>query len=60
MLRSSSSGIKRTGEEMTTNLLLVEAVLVDVAQAAPDLRRFAQRLVEILEVEDGRCPDRPR
>ncbi len=34
-------------------LLPVEAALVDVAQAAPDLGRLAQRLVKILEVEDG-------
>ena len=34
-------------------LLPVEAALVDVAQAAPDLGRFAQRLVKILEMEDG-------
>ena len=35
-------------------LPLVEAALVDVAQAAPDLGGFAQRLVKILQVEDGR------
>ena len=56
MLRSTSSGMKRTGELMTMNFALVEATLVEVAQAAPDLRRFAQRLVKVLEVEDGRSP----
>ena len=38
---------------MTTNFRRSQTALVKVAQAAPDLGGFAQRLVEVLEVEDG-------
>ena len=34
-------------------LSLVETTLVNVSKATSDLRRFPQRLVEVLEVEDG-------
>jgi hypothetical protein len=39
-----------TGEEMTTY-----TGLVHIAQAAADFGRFAQRLMKILQVEDGRA-----
>ena len=54
-LRSISSGRKRTAERDDDELAPVEAALVDVAQAAADLRGIAQGIVEVLEVEDGRA-----
>ena len=41
---------RRTDDD---ELAVAVTALVDVAQAAPDLGRFPQWLVEILEVEDG-------
>ena len=34
-------------------LPLIAAIFIDVAQAAPDLRKLAQRVVEVFQVEDA-------
>ena len=39
---------------------LVAAAFVDIPQAPPDFRRFAQRLMEVHEVKNGRDRDAPR
>jgi hypothetical protein len=53
-LRSSSSGMARTGEVMTVNFSAVEAGGFDVAEAAAaDGGGVAEGFVEVFEVEDG-------
>ena len=46
-------GDKTNGRGDDDEFVLVEAMLVDVPKTAADFGRFAQRLVEILEMEDA-------
>src|ERR1019366_4310248 len=55
-IQEAALDLFRNGAHRRTDddeLTLIATALVEIAQAAPDFRRFAQGLVKVLQVEDG-------